>query len=128
MDSGGDIAGHVVTDPRCVGGQRTLEIGYRRQGMVFDGDVGQRVLGNVAALGHHHGHRLADIANFAARQRHLGSLVEDRAFDGRRRHQQRARFPVIAEIIGGVGGNHALPRPDRREIDRTQPGMGVGAA
>ena len=35
---------------------------------------------------------------------------------------------VVAPFIGGVGGNHALPPPDGRKIDRTQAGMSVRAA
>jgi hypothetical protein len=68
------------------------------------------------------------MANFAARQRHLGSLVEDRPLNGWRWHQQRARFPIVAEIVGGVGGNHAGPLPDPQQIDRAQHRMGVRAA
>jgi hypothetical protein len=128
VDARCDIAGEVVMDPHRAGRQGALDVDDRRQGLVFDGNVGERIFGNVAALGHHHGHRLADMANFAARQRHLGALVEDRAFDGRRRHQQRARFPIVAEIVGGEGGYHAGPLPDPQQIDRAQPRMGVRAA
>jgi hypothetical protein len=70
-----------------VGRQRAIEVDHGRQRLVFDGDVGQRVLGDVVALGHHRGQRFADVAHFAVRQRHRGALVEDRAFDGRRRHR-----------------------------------------
>jgi hypothetical protein len=87
VDAGGDIAGDVVMDPHRVMCQGALDVDHRRQRLVFDGDVGQRVLGDVAALRNHHGHRLADMANFAARQRHLGSLVKNGTLDGWWRHQ-----------------------------------------
>ena len=55
-------------------------------GWYSDPDVGHGVLGDVAALGYHHGNRLADMANFAARQRYLGSLVNNGTLDGWWRH------------------------------------------
>jgi len=128
VDVGCDIAGDVIMDPHRIWRHRALEVDHRRQRLIFDCDIGQRVLRNVPALGDHHGHWLAGMANFSARQRHLGSLVEDRAFDRRRRHQQWARFPIVAEIVGGVGGNHAGPLRDPRHIDRTQPRVGMGTA
>jgi hypothetical protein len=87
-------------------GQRALEVRHRRQKLVFDGDVGERVFGDVSALGHHNGDWLANMANFAARQRHLGSSVENRGpqwaaaapaaspvSSSRRGHRRRRRQP-----------------------------------
>ena len=40
-------------------------------------------------------------------QRNLGSLMKDDAFDRGRRHQDRARLPVVTEIARDIGGDDA---------------------
>ena len=44
---------------------RLLRVGHHRQVLVVDRDQVERVLGDVAALGHHHGDRFADVADAA---------------------------------------------------------------
>src|SRR5262249_59170126 len=44
---------------------RLLRVGHHRQVFVLDRDQIERVLGHVAALGHHHGYRFADVADAA---------------------------------------------------------------
>ena len=89
----------------------------RRAAARVDDDIGQRVLGEVAALGDHQRQRLADVPRLVLGERHLGALVEDDALDRRRRHQQRSRLPIVAEIVGGVDGDHAFASPRRRDVD-----------
>ena len=71
----------------------------------------------------HDGERLADMADFVLGERHLRALIEDRVLDGRRRHEQRTRRPIVAEVGGGVDGDDAVAGKRRRHVDRADPGV-----
>jgi hypothetical protein len=94
-DTGGDIAAHIVVHQRRIG-QRFFQIDNGRQPIELDGDVGKRVLGEIAAVREHDRQRLADVPYFALGERHLGALIENGVGNGRRRDKQRTRRPVIA--------------------------------
>jgi len=59
-DMSGDIGAHVVMNGRCGGAERLFQIDHGRQRLEIDLDVAERILGEVAAVGQHHGERLAD--------------------------------------------------------------------
>ena len=118
-DPGSDIAAHVVMDPRRFIRQRIFQIDDRGQRLEFDGDVGERILGEIAAFREHHRQRLADVADLAFGERHLGALIEGDVLDRRRRDQQRTGRPVITEILGGIDRDDAGARPRRGNIDRS---------
>ena len=120
---GGDIAAHVVMHPRRFIRQRLFQIDDRGQRLEFDGNVGERILGEVAAFREHHGERLADVADLAFGKRHLGALIEGDAFDRRRRDQQRTGRPVIAEILRGKDRDDAGACPCRGDVDRSDARM-----
>ena len=54
-----------------------FDIDHRRQDFEIDLDIVERILGDVAAVGHDHRQRLADMADLVPGQRHLRSRVED---------------------------------------------------
>ncbi len=119
-DMRGDVGAHVVMNARRRVAQRFFQIDHGRQRLDINLDITQRILGQIAAVRQHDGKRLADMADFVLGERHLGALVEDGVFDRRRRHQQRARRPIVAEIGGGVDGDDALARaapPTRRSSE-----------
>ena len=108
--------------------QRCLEIGDRRQRLVLHDDIGRGVLGQVAALGNDQGHSLAAVADLVLGERHLGALVEHDIVDRRRRDEQWPRTPVVAEINGGVDGDHAGAPARLGGVNLDQPRMSVRAA
>ena len=95
-------------------------VGDDRQRLVVDLHQVERVLGQVAALGDHEGHRLADVADLLSRERRLqardgaGAVSEARgdAADG-------------AEIVAGDHGDHAGQRERRLGADLPQARVGV---
>ena len=115
----GDIAAHVVMHARRFVRQRIFQIDDSRQRLELDGDVGKRILGEITAFREDHGQRLADMADLAFGERHLGSLIEGDTLDRRRRDQQRPRRPILTEIFGGIDRNDAGTRPRRGDIDRS---------
>ncbi len=119
VDMSGHIGAHVVMHRRCSIAQRFFQIDHGRQRLEIDLDIAQCILGEVAAVGQYHGERLAYVADLVLGERHLGALVEDGVLDRRRRHEQRTRRPIVAEIGGGVDGDDALARARRRHVDGT---------
>ena len=57
---------HAAAHHGRTGRHRLAAIGVRRERLVIDLDERRRVLGDVAALGHDHRHRLADESDFLA--------------------------------------------------------------
>ena len=86
---------------------RAVDVGHRRQRIELDRDVGERVLGDVAAIGDDHGEGLAHVPHFVPGERHLGALVERDAGDRRRWHQQGSGLPIIAEVGRRIDRDHA---------------------
>ena len=127
-DVSGQVGLQVVVDARGVGRQRLLQVGGHRERLKVDVQVAQRVLGQVTALGDHQRHRLADVPDFVFGERHLGARVEDGAGDGRRRDEQRAGLPVVAEVFRRKDGHNPRAPAGARRIDAPEAGVGVGAA
>ena len=125
---GCNIAAHFIVDRSCGIRQRLFQIDDGRQRIELDRDVVERVLGEIAALRQHHRQGFADVTHLVLGQRHLRALVEDGALDRRRRDEKRTRSPILAEIVGGVDRNDTLARARRRNVDRTQTGVGDVAA
>ncbi len=127
-DVGREVRADVLMDERGAGLQRLLHVHHRRQRLVVDLDVRQRVLGHVAGDGHDHGDGLAELPHLVLRQRDLRPLVEDHPLHRRRRHEQRAVLPVVPEILRRVDRDHPLALPRPRGVDPEDAGMGVRAA
>ena len=62
-DMSGDIAAHAVVHQGGRVGERLFQIDDGGQSVEIDRDVGERILGEVAALRQHHGQRLADVTD-----------------------------------------------------------------
>ena len=103
--------------------ERGLEIDDRVERLIADEDLGNGILGNVATFGHHHDHRLADVADLVFGKRHLGALVEPNSLDRRRRHQQRSRLPVVSQILGRVDRDHPFTRERALGVDGAESSM-----
>ena len=127
-DMGRNIAAHVVMDRSRRIRQRLFQVDDGRQWIELDGDIGERILGEVAALRQDHRQWFADVAHFILGERNLRALVEGDALDRRRRHEQRAGRPILAEVGGGVDGDDAVARSRGGYVDRTNPGVGDVAA
>jgi hypothetical protein len=84
---GRDVGAEFVMDQRRPRREGRFEVDHRRQGIDVDDDVGERVLGKMAAVRQHHRHGLADMADLVLGERHLGAQIEGDAGDRRRRHQ-----------------------------------------
>ena len=122
-DMGGDIAAHVIVDGRGRAAASFFKIDDGGERFKLDGNVAERILGEVAAVRQHDGERLADMADFVLGERHLRALIEDRVLDRRRRHEQRAGRPIIAEIGRGIDGDDTVAGARRRHIDRADAGV-----
>ena len=118
-----EITRHIVVDRSGRIRQRLFQIDNGRQRIEIDGDIAERILGEVAALRQNHRQGFADMAHFILGERHLRALVEGNVLDRRRRHEQRAGSPILAEVVGGVDGDDAVARPRGGYVDRTNPGM-----
>jgi hypothetical protein len=64
-----DVGVGFVEQARCIGMGRLARVGDRGQHLVVDLDQFGAILGGGDAPRHHHGHGLADEANFVGRQR-----------------------------------------------------------
>ena len=111
-----DIAGDVVMNARRVPAQQRLRDRSRWQRLELDLDVGECVLGDVAAFREHDRQRFTDVADLVFGEWHLGALVEHEAGDRRRRNKQWPRPPVIAEIARGVDRDHPGAPARRRNV------------
>jgi len=57
------------------------------------------------------------MADLVLGERHLGALVKHDPGDRRRRNQQRTGLPVVAEVVGDIGGDDARPLQRPGNID-----------
>ena len=105
---------------RRAGLDRLLHVEHRRQRVVVDADLGERVVGRGLALGHHRHDRLALVAHLVDGQQRLVVLAEvDEA-------QQRV---LVDRHVGGA--DHALDAGralGRRHVDGAQARMRMRAA
>ena len=122
--AGGDVVGHVVVDGP-LGGHGRLQADHRCQRLVGDGDPLAGVLGQVAVAGHHHGHRLADVADDPVGQRVGGpGGVQARVRD--QQGQRLGHRPL--QVLVGVDGDQPVDLQGPADVDVDHPGVGVGAA
>ena len=128
VDVGGEVGGQLLVQQWGIRQERALEIDDGPERLDLDGDVGDGVLSQITAIGHHHRDRLADVPHLVFGERHLRAGVEDHARHRRRRHQQRPRLPVVAQVGGGVDGDDARTGARRRDIHRAEPPVRVDAA
>ena len=122
-DVRGDVAANIVVHRGGSAVHRLFQTDHRRQRLKLDGNVAQRIFGEIAALREYDRERLADMADLVLGERHLGALIEDRVLDRRRRHQQRTGRPIGAEIGGGIDRDNAVAGARRGDIDRADAGM-----
>jgi hypothetical protein len=122
------IARDVVVHARRIGRESVLEVYHGRKRLVVDRDRGRRVFREITALGDDERHRLARVAHLVLGERHLRALVEERALDRRRRHQQWPGLPVVAEVLRGIHGEHAFVLARPRYVDAADARMRVRAA
>ena len=117
----------VAADRRVEHGRAGLEraprVGDGVQRLVVDLHQVERVLGQVPALGDHHGHRLAHVADFLARERQLQALDRADAVT-----EARGDAADGAEILAGHHGHHAGQRERRLRPDRAEARVGVRRA
>ena len=78
-----DVSRDLVVEQRGAGGDGRLSVGHRIVRLVLDGQRGRAVLGHIAARGDDGGHRLADEAHLADRQRGLAARAQRRVGDDR---------------------------------------------
>ena len=125
MDVGGQVGVEVLVYARRGRIERPFEIDGGVQRFKVHDDVGERVLGEVAVLGHDHRDRLPNVPHLVPGQRHLRADVEDAARYRRRLDQQRARLPVVAEVVGRVDRDDTRTLPRGGDVDRTKPRVRV---
>ena len=75
LQTGGDVARHVVVHQRLAWLERDAKVDHRRERFPLDVDQADGVLGHVAIFGDDHGDRLADVAHLALRQGALSAAV-----------------------------------------------------
>ncbi len=123
MDMRGDIAAKIGVDAGRVLLQGLFDVDHCGKTLKIDRNVVQRILGNVAALGHDNRERLAGTADDVFRQRNVAAQVENDARHRWRRHKQRSGLPIGAKILGRVHGNDAIALQSRRSVDPVDTGM-----
>ena len=106
-----------------LGAQRELAPDNRRQLFVLDVDQLDRVLGQVATLGHDDRHRIADEAHVALRE---GGDGREREILGRPVPEPPDRIAV--QLGSGPNRDDARQRSGRFSIDRGDPRVGERAA
>ena len=118
-----DIGPEVLEDWRARRVEGLVGVGDGRELVVLDLDKLQGVLGEVAALGHHDGDRVAD-------QPHLVGC-HDGELDGRRPEDPRrwrAGGEEPLDVFAGHGHDHARQLAGRRHVDAEDAGVGQRAA
>ena len=122
--AGGHVVGHVVVDGP-LGGHGGVEADHRGQRLVGDGDPLAGVLGQVAVAGHHHDHRLPDVADDAVGQRVGGPPgVQPGVRD--QQGQRLGHRPL--EVLVGVDGHQPVDLQGPADVDVHHPGGRVRAA
>ena len=114
----------VVVDERRARLRRSDEIDRRRLGRIVDRDQVQRVLGEIAAVGDHQRHRLADETHLARCQRPMGARLDEAGVLVEQRHGRVGG----AQVLVGNHRMHAGERERRARLDAREARLGVGAA
>ena len=132
-----DIVRHLVPNHRSARRQSLRHLRHPGQRRVFDRDRLRRVECLRRRLGHHHRHRLADMAHPIGRQRQLRA-DEDRPAAGagqlhvvaglRHRAVRDRGKPVGEAVLSGKDAEHPSHRRRPPGVDPHDPGMRVGRA
>ena len=108
----------VVADDRCVGAERLLRGGHRRQRLVVDLDQCHGVLGDVAGVGDDRGDLLSLEAHLVGGQHGLGVAAQSR-------HPGEL---VLGQELTGDHGDDTGERRRRTGVDAADARVRVGAA
>ena len=118
--------GAVLLEQQDVPFQRFLQVHHGRQWVVGHIHAIQGVFGQITAFGHHHRHRIADVANLVFGQ---GVLKEPFQFMiGAHPYGDGPRFHRLLDIPIGQHANHAFHGQRGAGIDGQDSGVSVGAA
>ncbi len=119
--AGGDVEIEIAVAARRAVLDAVAAVGDGGQHVIADAYGGGRVLGDIAAVGDHDGDRLADIADFVARQGRLG------ARHGDRRSRQQERHALRPHRLRQIGRRdhrvHAGNRQSLARVDHADAGM-----
>ena len=119
----GQVGAGVLVDQHLVL-ERFAHVHHFGKHLVVDVDDVQRVLGEVAAVGHSHGHGLAHVAHHVPRQRRLKVLVQPRDLV----HADGDGGVQLADVLQGEDQNHPRQGLGAFRVDVHDAGVGVGAA
>ena len=125
----GEVARHLVPDRGLarIEGERGLDRG--RQRLVIDLDQFGRITRLRQALGHHHRHRVADMAHALAHHRRARRDGRDRAVAVGQGAEARDRAEAVAgHIRAGQNGEHPRCCGSRCGVERADAGMRVRRA
>ena len=120
----GDVGICVVMDQRRARLCCRHEIDRRLLGHIVDLDQVERVLGEIAAVRHHQGHRLADEADLPRRERLMSPGMDEAGVLVEQRH---GRVGGVQVLVGDHGVDAREPECGAR-IDARKAGPGVRAA
>ena len=123
---GGDVRREIGVYRRGAGLHRVAGVAHRRQRLVVDRDRGRRVLGEMAAVRHHHGDGLADVADLVAGERDLRARRLDRRIG--HQHRDLAGGDARRHVVGGEHRVDAGHGASRRAVDAADAGVAMGAA
>jgi len=125
---GGEVAVESLVDRRRIRREGPLEINHHRQRLHVHHDLGQGIFGDVPAARDDRDDRLAGVQDPVLGQRHVATFMEDNAFDRRRRHQQGAGPPQLAQIASHVGSDYTGHRQRSLYVHRADPRVSEVAA
>ena len=113
-EGGGHVAAHGGEQHGRFRAARLGHVDHRGQQVVVDIHQVRGILALVAALGHDHGHRLADVPDHLPGQQRLAHLRVDHAAHGRGQVRQ-------VQVRGGERGDHARRRQRAADVNRGDP-------
>ena len=118
------VGGDVGVDAGGVGSERGLGIDDGGHRLVLHVDEGRGILGQVATVRHHEGHRFADESNLV----HGQGALRARVREGGMRDQERPGLVPLSEVAGREHEVHAGEATGPRGVDTDEPGPRVRAA
>ncbi|CFE03603.1 Uncharacterised protein [Bordetella pertussis] len=120
-----NVRRELAAHQRRIGPQRIAAIHHRAQHFIFDRHPRRRVLGDVAAVGHHHRDGLADERHLA-----LGQHERRRVIGQRRQREPQRHAPgrqLAEQVARPIDRGHARHRAGGRQVDRDKARMGMRA-
>ena len=124
-----DVLRRIGMELRRTGGLRHEDVGHRGQRLPVDHHGFDAVVGGVVGVGHHRGHRLADVADHLRRQRPV--LAAGRTAAGAalgRRTRGRQCLGQLADVVTRDDHADAGHLQRRLDVDTADPRVGVRAA